>query len=245
MWLEIFEPRQSPVWGLSIICFRNSPYPIHQSPEDCLSDARAFTKCPYHNITNVGEHPFLPLPSLTNRWCVHDPFTDCNLDISDSIVFKNIWAGYLKLTNILPYRTFVSQFYMMYLHENFFWPMSYRSKLNTECDEWSGGQKTLWSAIYLKPNLELFHVVPWTNCTCFRVQQMYQIAKIKLTLQFDVNKLFYRHTKSMILFSKFYTCPNSFDNSCINNDVHIKLSWQKPQHFYPSGQKYMYVPYSR
>lgn len=46
---------------------RNSPNPIHQSPDlsSDLSDARAKTKCPYPNIT-YHHHPFLPLPLLTD-----------------------------------------------------------------------------------------------------------------------------------------------------------------------------------
>lgn len=50
----------------------------------------------------LGLKPNVPIPTspitipaiaFTYKQCVRDPFTDCNLDNSESKVFKNIWAS--------------------------------------------------------------------------------------------------------------------------------------------------------
>lgn len=51
----------------------------------------------------LGLKPNVPIPTspitiihschCLHLQCVQDPFTDCNLDNSDSKVFKNIWAS--------------------------------------------------------------------------------------------------------------------------------------------------------
>lgn len=77
----------------------------------------------------LGLKPNVPIPTspitiihschCLHLQCVRDPFTDCNLDNSESKVSKNVCASNYNEQNILPYCTFVSRS---------------AAKLNIECE---------------------------------------------------------------------------------------------------------------
>lgn len=148
---------------------------------------------------------------------------------------------WLQWTNILPYCTFVSRS---------------AAKLDIECERGMVGRiEDVMPRNILDTKSRAFPFCSMNKLHMF--QGLTDISNVKRKDQLILSKLnwlcslmssnYFKDTQNQWSFFKslYLSLYYSFDNSCINNDVHIKLSWQNSQHFYLSGQKYMYVPYSR